>query len=150
MSLKPDDYYETPWEIFDSLDKEFLFQWDACATAENTQVATQGLRKGYFDEKDDALSQYWRCYATRIWCNPPYSKGNKDKFIVKAAEEAKHGVTTVMLIPSKTSTIAFHKYIYKQPNVEIRFLKGRPKFLLNGVPAKSSGRNDLMIVIFRG
>ena len=48
-----------------------------------------------------------------------------------------------MLIPARTDTIYFHKYIYHK--AEIRFLKGRLKF--GG--CKNSAPFPSMIVVFR-
>ncbi len=50
-----------------------------------------------------------------------------------------------MLIPARTDTKWFHEYIYDKPNVEIRFLKGRLKF----VGAEHSAPFPSMVVIFR-
>ena len=47
-----------------------------------------------------------------------------------------------MLIPARTDTIAFHKYIYHK--AEIRFIKGRLKF--GG--SKDSAPFPSMVVIF--
>ena len=59
------------------------------------------------------------------------------------AEAAKPYTTVVMLLPARTDTRWFHKYIYGQ--TEIRFIKGRLKFgeALNSAPFPS------MIVIWR-
>lgn len=139
---QPDDFWETPPEIFEPLNAEFNFDLDACATKETTKVPNN-----FFTIEDDALSQDWHKKGKVIWCNPPYSKaGSKDLFIKKAYEESLQDCTVVMLLPVKTSTKAFHEYIYNKPNVTIRFLKGRPKFLLNGT-RQGSGRNDIMVVI---
>ena len=46
----------------------------------------------------------------------------------KSSEEVKKPNTTVvMLIPARTDTSYFHDYIYRKPNVEIRFIRGRFK-----------------------
>ena len=52
-----------------------------------------------------------------------------------------------MLIPSRTDTKYFHEYIYKKPNAEIRFIKGRLKF---GGKQKGSGSAPFpsMLVVF--
>lgn len=50
-----------------------------------------------------------------------------------------------MLIPARTDTIWFHRFLYKKPNVDIRFLKGRLKF--SG--SKNSAPFPSMIVIFK-
>jgi len=85
------------------------------------------------------------------WLNPPYSRGLCAKFIAKAAEERRQGFLTVMLLPARTDTKAFHAHIYDastgqpRPGVEIRFLPGRLKFggSTNSAPFPS------MIVVFR-
>ena len=63
-----------------------------------------------------------------VFCNPPYGK-DLPKWIEKCANESKHA-KVVMLIPARTDTIAFHKYIYNK--AEIRFIKGRLKFRVDG------------------
>ena len=61
------------------------------------------------------------------YINPPYNRKDKEAFINKAYQEYLKGKTCVMLLPVSTSTKIFHKIIY--PYAEIRFLKGRVKFL---------------------
>jgi hypothetical protein len=46
----------------------------------------------------------------------------------KARREQFKGNLTVMLIPARTDTIAFRESIYNQPNVELRFVRGRLTF----------------------
>lgn len=50
-----------------------------------------------------------------------------------------------LLVPSRTDTVAFHNFLYKKENVEIRFIKGRLKF--GG--AKDSAPFPSMLCIFR-
>lgn len=57
--------------------------------------------------------------------NPPYGRAIKDW--IKKAAEIKNG-TVVCLVPARTDTRYFHEYLYKKPNVELRFIKGRLKF----------------------
>jgi len=76
--------------------------------------------------------------------------------------EARNGTTCVMLIPTKTSTDAFHAVIWDarrhkpRPNVQVRFLDERPQFLLDGkLPLDKDGkvmgaRQDHMVVVFWG
>lgn len=61
---------------------------------------------------DDALVQSWHTRARRGWLNPPYSRTFLKAFIRKAAAERLHGFTTVMLVPARTDTRAFHDHIY--------------------------------------
>lgn len=53
----------------------------------------------------------------------------------------------VMLIPARTDTRAFHEYIYHK--AEIRFIRGRLRFRVNG-KAGDAAPFPSMIVIFRG
>ena len=109
--------------------------------------------KHYFDPcplnpEFDGLNIKW---ALQNFINPPYSRKLKESFIKKAFEESKKGKLCVMLLPVSTSTKIFHEIIY--PNAEIRFIKGRIKFLgtnTKGEYVKNKcGMHDSMIVIFR-
>lgn len=143
LEVQPDDYFETPPWLFSILNKIFNFQVDICATKDNR------LCEAYYSEQHSALEYNWSDYFQIAFMNPPYSKkGGKDLFIKKAYEESLKGSATVSVLPIKTSTKAFHNYIYSNPNCRVHFLKGRPKFYLNGKPSENSGRNDIMIVTF--
>ena len=143
------DEWETPPDLFAALDKEFHFALDACALPETAKCPR------YFTPEDDGLSRPWAEIAGggAIFCNPPYSRRTKDKpgqedWIKKAAEEgSKPGAVVVMLLPARTDTAAFHGYIYHR--AEIRFIKGRVRFRINGKPATAAPFPS-MIVIFRG
>ena|SRR5271166_4634104 len=127
--------WETPQDLFDELHEEFQFTLDAAASKENTKCTS------FYTKEDDALKQIWH---PRTFCNPPYSR-KVGHWIKKAFQESQEGCLVVMLLPARTSTPWFHKYIYKQPSVETRFLKGRLHFSnsIHGAPFPS------MIVIFR-
>jgi len=137
--------WATPQDFFDSLDAEFNFTLDPCANDENHKC------EKYFTEAEDGLAQDWA--GERVFCNPPYSrrtKGNpgQEAWIKKAAEEGQRpGAVGVMLIPARTDTLAFHKYIYHK--AEIRFVKGHLRFRVNGKPGDAAPFTS-MVVIFRG
>ena len=78
-----------------------------------------------------------------VFVNPPYGR-EIYKWVKKAYEESKDGVTVVMLLPVRTDTKWFHEFIYNR--AEVRFLKGRIKF----GDAKNSAPFPSMIVIYRG
>jgi site-specific DNA-methyltransferase (adenine-specific) len=85
-------------------------------------------------------------WGTSTFVNPPYS--DVSKWIEKAHEEWKRGNTVVMLINAITDTIAFHRYILG--NAEIRFIKGRVKFINPDEPDKKAPNvKPSMIVIFK-
>lgn len=54
-----------------------------------------------------------------------------------------------MLIPARTETAYFHKYILNQPNVEIEFLKKGYKFLNSNNEEMGIFKNALALVYFK-
>lgn len=126
--------WATPQETYDQLNKEFNFTLDVAATPENAKC------KLYFTETDDGLAQSWD--NETIWCNPPYGRTLR-KWVEKASSAT--GGVVVLLIPARTDTSYFHDFIYKKPNVDIRFIRGRLKF--GG--SKNSAPFPSMVVIFK-
>lgn len=115
--------WETPQKMFDKWNEEFHFTLDPCA-----EVFTAKCDKFYTIE-DDGLTKDWSNEV--VFCNPPYGKAI-NKWVEKCYNESLKGTTIVLLIPARTDTRYFHKFIYNKPNVEIRFIKGRLCFLLDG------------------
>lgn len=130
------DMWFTPQEFFDKLDQEFNFTLDVCAIPENAKC------ERFFTPEMNGLKQEWTGIC---WCNPPYGR-ELGKWVEKAYIASTYGTTVVMLIPARTDTQWFHKYIYNKENVEIRFVKGRLKF--GG--AKNAAPFPSMVVIFKG
>lgn len=137
FSSKKQDW-QTPPEIFDPLNQEFNFTLDPCSNGNNAKC------KNYFTEIDNGLIQDWSNQVCFI--NPPYT--NLKVWIEKSYLEAlNNNALCVLLIPARTDTIAFHKYIYGIAK-EVRFIKGRIKFLIDGKPAPSPAPFPTMIVVF--
>lgn len=135
LSTGKDDW-ETPQSFFNELDKEFNFTLDPCATHETAKCTK------YYTEEEDGLKQDWE--GETVFCNPPYSNRQQTKWVEKCYREAKKLNTVVVaLLPARTDTIRFHEYIYGK--AEIRFLKGRLKF----VGAPSTAPFPSMIVIWK-
>jgi len=61
--------------------------------------------------------------------NPPYSL--LKEFVQKALDESSYGNRTVMLLPSKTDQAWFHDLVYNHDGVEIKWIKGRLRFVNN-------------------
>jgi site-specific DNA-methyltransferase (adenine-specific) len=79
--------------------------------------------------------------------NPPYGR-EIGHWVRKAAEQSALGVTTICLLPSRTDTRWWHKYVEpvrlgREPG-SVRFLPGRIKF--GG--AKNSAPFPSVVVIF--
>lgn len=129
------DEWETPQALFDSLDAEFHFDLDACASEDNHKC------ERWFSKEEDGLKQNWG--GCHVFCNPPYSKISK--WVEKAYRETRQdGTVVVLLIPARTDTRYFHNYIYHRS--EIRFVNGRLRFSGATVNAPFPS----MVVIFRG
>jgi phage N-6-adenine-methyltransferase len=128
------DLWETPQDLFDTLNGEFGFTLDACAIAANAKCPK------FFSPQEDGLAQTWDGV---VWCNPPYGR-QIGKWVRKGWESAQAGATVVMLIPARTDTRWFHEFILGK--TEIRYLRGRVKF--GG--GKNSAPFPSAIVIFRG
>jgi len=131
------DNWATPPEIYKKLDAEFHFDFDPCP----------------LNATFNGLEIPWKKYN---FINPPYS--DIESFLEKSQNELKNGRAeiNVFLIPVRTDTKWFHKYIYsyileKKHNPfdnEIRFKKGRIKFI-NGNNKSNSAPFPSMIIVFR-
>lgn len=107
--------WATPQWFFDKLNEEFNFTLDPCCSHLTAKC------KVYYTLNEDGLSKDWG--GQTVFVNPPFGR-EQANWIKKGYEESlKPNTTVVFLIPARTDTIAFHKYLY--PNAEIRFVKGR-------------------------
>ncbi|MBK8396112.1 MAG: adenine methyltransferase [Leptospiraceae bacterium] len=136
-NLQHSDNWSTPKDFYDTLNKEFNFDFDPCPL--NLESVTS---------ENDGLLIDW---GKSNYINPPYSRELKESFVKKAITESKKGKLCVMLLPVSTSTKLFHEVILPE-KPEIRFIKGRIKFC--GVNTKGefvttkSPMHDSMLVIF--
>ena len=126
----------TPIKLYEELNKEFCFDnFDPCPLNENP--------------KFNGLDIEW---ANTTFVNPPYSDLKTTKkqlgWVEKAHNEALLGKTIVLLIPSRTDTQWYHEIILKN-NYEVRFLKGRLKFLDNDGKEQNPASFSSMLVIMK-
>lgn len=134
--------WETPQKMFDELNEEFKFDLDAMANESNAKCMN------YFSEETDSLKQDWSKFKS-IFINPPYKSDIQTATIKKAYETSKeHGNTIVLLIPARTDTARWHDYIFGK--AEVRFIRGRLTFEVNGQPYKDPATFPSAVVIYRG
>ena len=126
--------WATPPELFNPLNEEFSFTLDVAADKQNRKV------KRYFDEETNGLEQSWKNEV--CWCNPPFGR-IVPKWVEKEKVESDNGATSILLLLAKTNTKWFHELCMTVS--EIRFVKGRPKF----IGAKYGLPFPLMLVIFK-
>lgn len=114
------DLWETPMHIFEPLHKEFRFTLDPCCTTETRKCSW------YLTPKQDGLSVSWE--GQRVFVNPPYSRGNIDKWVEKCYKESRNPNTIVVgLLPVSTSANWWHKWIIGK--AELRFVERRVRFV---------------------
>jgi site-specific DNA-methyltransferase (adenine-specific) len=112
------DEWLTPWELFSRLQFKWGFTLDPCANESSplmTEIAS-------CNKKEDGLKFDWASWI--VFCNPPYSAISD---WVAKAHSHRHDAVTVMLIPSRTDTKYWHKYIQNDA-LKVEFLPGRLKF----------------------
>jgi site-specific DNA-methyltransferase (adenine-specific) len=129
------EVWATPQEFFERLDEEFHFTLNPCALPENAKCRL------YFTPQYDGLIQDWSSHT--VFCNPPY--GRKIALWVEKCYlgSRKKNTKVVLLIPARTDTAYFHRFIYKIAKA-IRFVKGRLKF----GNAENSAPFPSMVVVF--
>lgn len=121
--------WETPQDLFDRLDATHHFTLDVAATDDNHKLPR------YYTAQTDGLSHDWT--GEVVFCNPPYGK-EIGRWVEKCHNEAvNHGVKIVMLVPSRTDTKWFHRFLYKQETngINIKFLQGRLRFINRTFPS---------------
>lgn len=128
--------WETPLDVFEALNTEFHFTLDPCATDENHKC------RRYYTKEQNGLTKSWN--GERVYCNPPYGR-EIAAWVKKSYEESRSPDTTVvMLVPARTDTRWFHDYIYGR--AEVRFLRGRIRFLKQGKPMKAAPFPSMIVV----
>jgi phage N-6-adenine-methyltransferase len=128
------DLWETPWLLFRQLDAQFHFTLEVCALPENAKC------RHFYTPGQDGLSQPWRGVC---WCNPPYGR-QIGRWVKKAYESAANGEATVVcLIPARTDTSWWHRYVMAAS--EVWLVAGRIRF--GG--AKAGAPFPSAIVVFR-
>lgn len=129
--------YETPDGLFLALMARVGgFSLDAAANHENRKRATRYCTlEGTFEGREwkisdeDGLTYSWE--NERVWLNPPYTRGALEPFMAKCAAERNEAASITTLIPVATDTNWWHEYV--RPYATVHYLRGRVKFLLDGV-----------------
>lgn len=128
FAMSETNEWYTPQWLFDELDAEFHFTLDPCCTHESAKC------EKHYTAEENGLIQDWQ--GETVFMNPPYGR-EIGKWIRKAYHEWKLGnCTIVCLIPARTDTSYWQKYILKyEKNIikaviadDVRFLSGRLYF----------------------
>lgn len=144
------DEYETPKWYFDGLDTEFGFTMDGAARATPTTVLVGKDRVPLELSRPNALCLKYSTKEAqlpwggeRVFCNPPYSA------IEEILQNAIYGMPrlAVFLLPVRTDNDWFPMLHKSRISCELRFLRKRIRFCLNGHPADSPRFSSLLAII---
>ena len=96
------DLWATPDHVFNKLDSIYRFDTDPCCLPDTATC------KDFWTPTENGLIQDWG--GRRLYVNPPYSRGNIDKWAEKCAKEAVNSLV-VALLPVSTSSDWFKHYV---------------------------------------
>lgn len=130
-----DHTWATPPELFEQWDSEFRFTLDPCCVPSTAKCAK------YYTPAEDGLRQDWS--RERVFMNPPYGR-SLPAWMRKAWEESQRGALVVCLVPVRTDTAWWHDWVIAK-RAEVRFLKGRISFLLDGKRGQPTFPSALVI-----
>jgi len=134
--------WATPEALFDALDAEFgPFDLDPCGQREHHYSAYRIHSRGgvFYDGSCPALDGLAAPWRGRVYCNPPYGR-QMPAWIEKAVAEveAGHAERVVALIPARTDTKMWQRFVLKEAAYDriaahplltlVRFLPGRVHF----------------------
>lgn len=139
------DDWATPAWLFDAVKRDFgRFNLDAAASQATAKVSA--WFGGGASLAADGLAAEW--FGT-VWCNPPYRRGEIERWIAKGIDEVAAGRAErcVFLIPANTDTAWWHDLVWPHA-AEVRMLRGRVSFdgPKNGKPTFGSA----IVVFSRG
>jgi phage N-6-adenine-methyltransferase len=123
--------WETPQWLFDSLNAEFHFTLDVCASSDNAKCAL-------FNSEENPYRAKWVGHI--CWMNPPYGK-DVGAWVSQAHGAAILGATVVCLLPAR-SNCAWWRYVIEG---EVRFIRKKLRF----VGGSSVSMFPNVIVVFR-
>lgn len=130
-------HWATPWELYRQLDEEFHFTLDPCATEETAKCDI------YYTEVENGLIQDWS--GERVFMNPPYGKEIYE-WTRKARLEARKGALVVGLLPGSIDLAWWHDDVVN--HAEVRYIRGRVRFLTDRAGKRASGFFSSVIVIW--
>lgn len=133
------DEWATPNQVLRSglmkIDENIFL--DVCATPQNAQF------RDYFTKDTDALKQDW---TQNFFMNPPYSE--IPAWMQHASEQVKkNNVVGLILTFAKTDTKWWHNFVEGKCNVH--FIKGRIRFIKDGVQSKNSAPYPSCWIVMR-
>jgi phage N-6-adenine-methyltransferase len=131
--------WRTPPDLYRRLTEEFRFDLDVAATPENRLV---GERPPGWDALDGTAT-----WGERNYINPPYGREIGDWFRAAYWRAETHGATVVVLAPCRPDTRWWDLFVSESD--EVRFIKGRLKFLTTEGVMMTSAPFPSCVVVYR-
>ena len=119
------DNWCTPDDLFDKLNEDYNFSFDAACTTKNAKCSTGN----FLDLGIDALEAPWYMSRGSIWLNPPYSRGNIYPFMQKAYSESLRTDNYVVALVRDDPTARWYKNWVDGKAFCVLRLKRRVKFI---------------------
>ncbi len=121
----------TPPHVFEALGLEF--DLDPCSPPGGLPWIPA---KRFYAKEEDGLSRPWH---GRIWLNPPYGRGETERWLAKLAD---HG-DGIALVPNRSDAMWWHAIVPRA--TALCFVRGRIRFLRPGLPASSPPAASVLI-----
>lgn len=121
-SRKSDEWCTPPSLVAELKTRGYDILIDLACTKENGLPGTQHC----FNMGKNALESFKTSlvYPHQVaFCHPPDSQVG---WFVRLIHESE--IPCILLLPARTGTLWFHRYIYNQPPVQVEFIKGRLRF----------------------
>lgn len=122
------------------------FDLDAAASAENA------LAPRFLTAADDATMTDWAAACAelgrppRVFCNPPYSAGNRERFFAQAVAMAERGVMSAFLVPATTGEGYFARHVFGK--ADLHFITGgRLNYVCPETKQIKTGANTASMVV---
>lgn len=131
--------WRTPPDLFRRLNDEFAFDLDVAANPWNRLV---GVRPVGWDAL--AKTSEW---GERNYINPPYGRTIGEWFRTAFWRAETHGATVVVLAPCRPDTRWWDLHVSEAD--EVRFIKGRLKFLTDAGEEMTSAPFPSCVVVYR-
>lgn len=137
----PTDNWCTPPEILGVVRKVAPIGLDPCSN-ENSLVGARYSLSGV-GPGQCGLSAEWSVacpLGELVFCNPPYSRPNKELWSAKCASEGrKAGAQIILLVPADVDTGWWHENVAARADA-VCFLRGRVRFWEGGKPGPHPAR----------
>ncbi len=141
--MAPSDQRYTPEHVLAVVREFATIDLDPCTTPDNPVGAT-----AFYTFHDDGLNQRWRHGAHAcVYVNPPYSRGELQRWADKVVHEAHAGCEIVMLTPCDLGT-RWATSLFDAEFQAMAFWRGRIAFVTPEQPYEAGAKQPSVFWYF--